>query len=92
MVFDSPFIADPAESHDDVSEHNFDFQATWNTLEQSNSRGWCELSVDNVVRRLQTLQLQLRVIAAEESPFQGESTSYLTDAVVFTDGICSQVI
>lgn len=55
-----------------MSEHTFDFQATWETLEQSNSRGWCEMSVDNVVRILQALQLRLRVISTEEPPFQGE--------------------
>ena len=45
----------------------------WNSLESSNSKGWCDWSLDDVVRLLQKLQLRLRVISADQQPFKGSS-------------------
>jgi len=75
IAFDSPFVADPdgaAGSEDNNPDQEFEFEVTWNRLTRSSDRGWCELSPDNLVRRLQALKLQLRVISADQSPFQGE--------------------
>ncbi|KAG1760911.1 armadillo-type protein [Suillus occidentalis] len=40
-----------------------DFEEVWDAMEHSNLRGWCESSMDNVVRLLQSLQHSMRVIA-----------------------------
>jgi len=72
---DSPFIADPPDpivhGHSATSQ-TIDFESIWSSLEDSNSRGWCERSSDDVVRHLQKLQLNLRVISADQPPFKGE--------------------
>ncbi|KAG2148535.1 armadillo-type protein [Suillus cothurnatus] len=49
-----------------------DFEEVWDLMENSNLRGWCESSMDNVVRLLQTLQHSMRVIAVDQPPFEGE--------------------
>ena len=48
-----------------------DFEEIWNSMENSNVRGWCEVSMDAIVRLLQSLQLHMRVIAVDQSPFEG---------------------
>jgi len=75
IAFDSPSIFQPgsaAKSDHHASETRFEFETTWNTLESSNSRGWCNLTVDNLVRQLQSSKLRLRVMAVDQSPFQGD--------------------
>lgn len=49
-----------------------DFEEVWDAMEHSNLRGWCESSMDNVVRLLQSLQHSMRVIAVDQPPFEGE--------------------
>ncbi|KAG2345684.1 ARM repeat-containing protein [Suillus weaverae] len=49
-----------------------DFEEVWDAMENSNLRGWCESSMDNVVRLLQSLQHSMRVIAVDQPPFEGE--------------------
>ncbi|KAG1878094.1 armadillo-type protein [Suillus subalutaceus] len=49
-----------------------DFEEVWDAMENSNFRGWCESSMDNVVRLLQSLQHSMRVIAVDQPPFEGE--------------------
>lgn len=49
-----------------------DFEEIWNSMKNSNVRGWCEMSMDAIVRLLQSLQLHMRVIAVDRSPFEGE--------------------
>ncbi|KII92127.1 hypothetical protein PLICRDRAFT_122418 [Plicaturopsis crispa FD-325 SS-3] len=75
MSFDSPFISDPPVSFSSyaAAEPNpVDFKATWNSLEGSNARGWCEASIGSVLERLQGSQFTLQVIAADRPPFEGE--------------------
>ncbi|KAG2150452.1 armadillo-type protein [Suillus clintonianus] len=48
------------------------FEEVWDAMENSNLRGWCESSMDNVVRLLQSLQHSMRVIAVDQPPFEGE--------------------
>ncbi|KAG2146464.1 armadillo-type protein [Suillus bovinus] len=47
-----------------------DFEDVWDAMENSNLRGWCESSMDNVVRLLQSLQHSMRVIAVDQPPFE----------------------
>ncbi|KIJ67872.1 hypothetical protein HYDPIDRAFT_185857 [Hydnomerulius pinastri MD-312] len=68
ITLDSPFIADPAKG----SAADPDFEATWDSMEHSNVRGWCEASLDAIVRLLQSLQHRMRVIAVDQPPFEGE--------------------
>ncbi|KAG1737606.1 hypothetical protein EDB19DRAFT_1716833 [Suillus lakei] len=51
-----------------------DFEEVWDAMENSNLRGWCESSMDNIVRLLQSLQHSMRVIAVDQPPFEGMST------------------
>lgn len=44
----------------------------WNSMEDSNVRGWCEVSIDTIVRLLQSLQLRMRVTPVDQAPFEGE--------------------
>ncbi|KAI0647300.1 ARM repeat-containing protein [Trametes meyenii] len=74
IALDSPFISEPTPSIAStlsVTEH--DFEATWNDLESFTSRGWCEASMDTVLRRLpQGLQRHLRVTERDRPPFEGD--------------------
>ncbi|KIK97374.1 hypothetical protein PAXRUDRAFT_31834 [Paxillus rubicundulus Ve08.2h10] len=65
VALDSPFIAEPTKGDPD-------FEAIWNSMENSNVRGWCESSLDVIVRLLQSLQYGMRVIAIDQPPFEGE--------------------
>lgn len=73
MTFDSPFISDPPDSSLTLSEVAPDFKGTWNAQEGYNSRGWCDVSIDLLVRRLQGLQHRLQVTAVELPPFEGSN-------------------
>lgn len=48
-----------------------DFETVWNRLADHNARGWCEASIDAVVRRLQGVQRRLKVISEDQDPFKG---------------------
>ena len=48
-----------------------DCETTWNALESGAARGWCESSMDAVLRRLQGLQRRLRVTERDQPPFEG---------------------
>ncbi|KAG6375445.1 hypothetical protein JVT61DRAFT_3003 [Boletus reticuloceps] len=48
-----------------------DFMAAWDSMENANVRGWCEASLDMIVRLLQSLQYRMRVIATDQPPFEG---------------------
>ena len=71
---DSEFVnfTEPVESGDD-------FDAIWQSFGDScDLRGWCNIPVDKVVRRLQWVeQHYLRVIPADLAPFTGNSLPYL---------------
>jgi len=71
IALDSPFISDPTAPGNEPEQLS-DFRSSWDAYESSNSRGWCEISVDNVVRRLQAMKFKLQVTASDETPFPGE--------------------
>ncbi|KAG9316700.1 armadillo-type protein [Chiua virens] len=71
IALDSPFIAEPAK---EVSV-DADFKVAWDAMENSNVRGWCEASLDMIVRLLQSLQYRMKVIATDQPPFEGACIS-----------------
>ncbi|TFK46615.1 ARM repeat-containing protein [Heliocybe sulcata] len=70
IALESPFVSEPADLGSSVSSP--DFETIWSDMERTNLRGWCDFSIDAVVRRLQGLQLAMRVIAADQLPFEGD--------------------
>lgn len=72
-------LSSPAPVHNPVSEvqqaiysPEQDFTRIWNAREKHNARGWTEAPLDVIVRRLQTIQLHLVVLSADQPPFEGE--------------------
>ena len=59
----------------EMGESVDDFEAIWQSFDGlCDLRGWCNTSVDNVIRRLQRVeQYRLRVISADLAPFAGDS-------------------
>ncbi|KAI0707595.1 ARM repeat-containing protein [Earliella scabrosa] len=75
IALDSPFMSEPvapsiASTLSSVVEQ--DFETTWNSLQSGAARGWCESSMDTVLRRLQGLQRRLRVTERDRPPFEGD--------------------
>ncbi|KAI0372895.1 ARM repeat-containing protein [Pilatotrama ljubarskyi] len=73
ITLESPFLSEPAPSIAStlsIAEH--DFETTWNSLESSTARGWCEASIDAILRRLQGLQRRLKVTERDRPPFEGD--------------------
>ncbi|CDO72932.1 hypothetical protein BN946_scf185002.g117 [Trametes cinnabarina] len=74
IALDSPFMSEPPSIAGTLStcitEH--DFESTWNSLESSPSRGWCEASIDTVLRKLQGLHRRLKVTERDRPPFEGD--------------------
>ncbi|KAI0723998.1 ARM repeat-containing protein [Cerioporus squamosus] len=75
IALDSPFMSEPAapsiaSTLSSIAEQ--DFETTWNALDSSAARGWCESSIDAVLRKLQGLQRQLRVSERDRPPFEGD--------------------
>ena len=77
ITLDSPFHAEPATTLESSELHDGedDFDAIWHAVESScDLRGWCKLSIDTIIRRLQRFgHHRLRVIAADLPPFEGGS-------------------
>ena len=78
IALDSPFMTEPAMpsiagtmSGSSLIEQD-DFDVTWSKLEAGSARGWCEASMDTVLRRLQGLQRRLRVTERDQPPFEGQ--------------------
>lgn len=74
IALDSPFMSEPvapsiASTISSVVEE--DFATTWNSLEAGAARGWCESSIDTVLRKLQGLKRRLRVMERDRPPFEG---------------------
>jgi AP-4 complex subunit epsilon-1 len=66
-------MEDPSEA-EATTHYEPDFESIWNALDQSSgARGWCDGSIDGVVRRLQGLGHRLKVIAVDRPPFEGMS-------------------
>ncbi|KAJ2993462.1 hypothetical protein NUW54_g7717 [Trametes sanguinea] len=73
IALDSPFISEQTPSiASTLSEAELDFDTTWNALESSTSRGWCEASMDTVLRKLQALHRRLKVTERDRPPFEGD--------------------
>lgn len=73
IALDSPFVSEPMQPISAVLEASEpDFETVWNRLADHNARGWCEASIDAVVRRLQGVQRRLKVISEDQDPFKGE--------------------
>ncbi|KAF7977752.1 hypothetical protein HWV62_2842 [Athelia sp. TMB] len=75
IAFDSPFLTDPPEAkipESKPSAEELDFESIWDTMHSSNARGWCEVTIDVVVRKLQGLQHRLTVIPTDLPPFEGD--------------------
>lgn len=43
-------------------------------MQHSNARGWCEVTIDVVVRKLQGSQHRLTVIPTDLAPFEGKNS------------------
>ncbi|KAI0705845.1 ARM repeat-containing protein [Cytidiella melzeri] len=73
IALDSPFLVEPPMTVSGTSSVvELDFEAAWNKLQNANLRGWCDSPIDVVVRRLQSIQRQMRVTPADQLPFQGD--------------------
>lgn len=88
IALDSPFMSEPAapsitSTLGSVVEP--DFEKTWNVLESGAARGWCESSMDTVLRKLQGLQRRLRVTERDGPPFEGILTLQMSS------GICAHI-
>jgi len=85
LGLDSPFLTEPptATLASSISSLNNepDFEQMWTTLAHANYRGWCEFTIDVVVRKLQGLHHAMRVIASDQPPFRGELKIILTPSL-----------
>jgi len=73
IALDSPFVSEPLPMMSStLKTAEPDFESIWNGLERFNVRGWCEMSIDVVVRRLQGMHRRLKVISEDQDPFKGE--------------------
>lgn len=66
IAFDSPFVTEPPDAR-------ADFERQWDTIEDSSgARGWCNGTVDVVVRQLQSLGgHRVEVVSMDVPPFLG---------------------
>ena len=69
ITLESPFMSEPQTSISSLGEP--DFESVWNSLADSNLRGWYDGPPDVVLRKLQGLQKKLSVISADQPPFIG---------------------
>ncbi|KAJ6497850.1 armadillo-type protein [Mycena sanguinolenta] len=70
---DSPFISDPGVESAAVNAAT-DFESIWNGFDESSgARGWCDVSLEDVIKRLESLEDTLQVIPVKEVPFIGDS-------------------
>ncbi|PCH37830.1 ARM repeat-containing protein [Wolfiporia cocos MD-104 SS10] len=81
ITLDSPFVSEPVVSASQALRSP-EVESIWNRLERYNSRGWCELSVDAALERLQDNFGQIRTLRADEDPFKGELKIVITSNAV----------
>lgn len=74
LSLDSPFLSEPPAPMISSITIEPDFEKIWTALENTNSRGWCEVTIDVVVRKLQRMQHTMQVIASDQPPFHGTSS------------------
>jgi len=79
IVFDSPFVTDHFHAPVPLEDIGSEFERLWHAFEDTDTRGWCGESTDVVVRRLQGLALDMRVIAADRPPFDGDLKLLMTE-------------
>jgi len=79
ISLESPFIAEPRAGDVTTSEagdhdENQDFAGVWDAATAFSARGWCDGTLDAVVRRLQGLGFPrgLSVLPADQPPFEGD--------------------
>lgn len=84
IALDSPFLAESAKKESEDA----DFKAAWDSMESVNVRGWCEASLDMIVRLLQSLQYRMRVIATDQPPFEGACGSCADPLLTHLDYSC----
>ncbi|KAI0003205.1 armadillo-type protein [Russula compacta] len=77
ISLDTPFITEPQPGEvraPEEDEQNHDFASVWDAASAFSARGWCDGTLDAVVRRLQGLGFPrgLAVLPADQPPFQGE--------------------
>jgi hypothetical protein len=75
ISLESPFITEPSVPDiklEDSNSKTKDFEQAWDELQSFNARGWCEITVDEVMHRLQPLKLTISVLAPDEPPFKGK--------------------
>ncbi|EGO25573.1 hypothetical protein SERLADRAFT_437300 [Serpula lacrymans var. lacrymans S7.9] len=70
ISLEAPFISELMVSTEP------DFQGCWEGMGDHSGRGWCEASMDTIVRRLQQLQHRLKVIAIDQPPYEGSSICF----------------
>ncbi|KAF5325623.1 hypothetical protein D9611_000102 [Ephemerocybe angulata] len=78
ISLDSPFVTEGTAEEESVSD---EFERIWNTLpDGQGGRGWCDGSVEVVLRRLQCLDgMRVRVAPSHMPPFEGELKVILTE-------------
>jgi len=77
ISLESPFIAEPKSGEvrvPEASDENQDFASVWDAATVFSARGWCDGTLDVVVRRLQGLGFPrgLSVLPADQPPFEGD--------------------
>jgi hypothetical protein len=78
IAIDSPFQQEPpitGLSLLTLAEENLpepDFSVIWDSLVGYNARGWCDLSMEDAVHHLELLELSLKVLPIDQTPFKGE--------------------
>lgn len=90
IILESPFSSEPVDLAASGAEP--DFETIWNAMEPSNLRGWCDSSIDAVVRQFQTLQLAMRVIAADQAPFEGDLKIIISSEAGWSDNFKGAVM
>ncbi|KAH9833079.1 ARM repeat-containing protein [Rhodofomes roseus] len=83
IALDSPFMSEPVASISDVlgnmrglgNVSEDDFKQEWDSMSDSNARGWCEVPAETVVERLRNANghWDVTFITAEEEPFTGDT-------------------
>ncbi|KAF7375959.1 Adaptin-N domain-containing protein [Mycena sanguinolenta] len=69
---DSPFISDPGVDSA-TANASTDFESIWNGFDESSgARGWCDVSLEDVIKRLESLEDTFQVIPTAEVPFRGK--------------------
>ena len=89
-------MSEPAASISDVLGHTPDdghaFKHDWDSMSDSNARGWCEVPVDAIIQRLVSADAHwnVKTISAEQEPFVGTSCLVLFHKLKHTHESCGR--